>query len=199
MKIVEFTVNIGNYDPVRQDLANINNYNLFRNNARNSRCIKILAHKFVDADVSIYYDSHVKCKAGITKEMIVENYLGDGDICIIKSKKRVYDEVKAAINRIADTEERNILLAQGEYYKQHGFDNLKVYGYQPLIRRHNKITEQFNESWWAEICKWSYRDQVSFPVILRQFPELRVKFVDLTEISIKMYCHGRKIFPKIVK
>ena len=40
MKIKTYTVNIGNYDKLRTDIDNENNYTFFRNNARNARAIR---------------------------------------------------------------------------------------------------------------------------------------------------------------
>jgi len=31
-----------------------------------------------------------------------------------------------------------------------------------IIRRHTKKIEQFNNAWWAEYCRFSVRDQLSF-------------------------------------
>ena len=56
----------------------------------------------------------------------------------------------------------------------------------------------FNEAWWAEICRWSYRDQVSFPYVLSKFPNLKISFVQLNEIRDKLYHHGLKTHPKIL-
>jgi len=47
-----------------------------------------------------------------------------------------------------------------------------------IIRRHIPIVEQFNEAWWSEICRWGQRDQLSLPVILKRFPELKVNRIN---------------------
>ena len=48
-----------------------------------------------------------------------------------------------------------------------------------IIRRNVPTVNQFNEAWWAEICRWGQRDQLSLPVVLARFPELRLKPIEL--------------------
>jgi len=201
MKIVEFTINIGGYDKPRTDIMNINHCDLFRNNARNARCIKTLVHKYVDADVSIFYDANIVRRPEISKEEIVDRYLADADICVTvrkKGKHGIYDEIKAAQGRIIDPQELQILYEQEAHYRAIGIpENTPVYGYQPTIRRHSKLMEAFNEAWWAEMCRWSYRDQICFPVVLMKFPELKIRNVELGEIRTKLYRHSHHTFPKV--
>jgi len=46
-----------------------------------------------------------------------------------------------------------------------------------IIRRHNELVKRFNERWWAEITRWSPRDQVSFPVVRREMPEVKINTI----------------------
>jgi len=34
-----------------------------------------------------------------------------------------------------------------------------------LIRKHTDRVKRLNERWWAEICRGSLRDQISFPFV----------------------------------
>lgn len=203
MKIVEFTINIGEYDKPRTDIINVNDCELFRNNARNSRCIKILAHKYIDADYSIYYDANMMRSTHITKEEIIERYLADADICVTirrRGRYNIYDEIESAKGRMIDKDEINILNNQAAHYRYIGIqDNTPVYGFQPLIRKHSPLMESFCEAWWAELCRWSYRDQIAFPIVLQKFPDLKIRNIQLGEIRTKLYRHSTtKSFPKII-
>lgn len=200
-KIVQYTTNIGSYDPPRKDLLNLE-YDLFRNNARNSRAVKILSHKFIECDISIYWDANMFCALDLTSEQIVKKYLCDYDIAVHRSSPKgcVYEEIEAALrSRVVDPQEREILIAQGEYYKSIGIPKHigTLAGYQPLIRRHNDRIKRFNEDWWSEMCRWSYRDQVSFPVVLQRHPDLKVNWTDLSELGRKSHRHAKFIHPKI--
>ena len=184
LKIVEYTTNIGDYGPERQDLLNINNCSIFNNNWRNSRAVKILCHKYIDADISIYYDANILRTSSLD---FLINSLGDNDMLITKSYKKIKDEFELAINRVPENE-KPLLIEQKEHYKNLGILEYSVYGFQPLVRRHSKLMEEFNNEWWAEICRYSYRDQVSFPLMYKKYKNiLRFKECDLSQFKIKTY------------
>jgi hypothetical protein len=199
MRIIKYTINIGDYDKDPPDLPNFGNYDLFRNNARNSRAPKILAHKYMDCDISVYYDAN-RHPSDVTDADIL-SLLGDADMCVSQNKKRrgVYDEIDLALGRVNNEQEKRILVAQGKHYRNIGVpENGPVYGYQPLIRRHTPKVNAFMEAWWAEICRWSYRDQVSFPVVLARHPEIKIRNMKLEYLYNKSYSHGGKTYPIVL-
>lgn len=193
--ITQYTVNVGDYDLERTDMLCIKDINIFRSNARNSRLPKILSHKFVETDISVYWDANVVINPGLNINRIVKDYIKDYDIVVQRCsthKDCVYQEIDAAKSRVKGSDELDLLNAQYEHYKRIGIPEHigTLAGYQPLIRRHSTIVKEFNEAWWAEMCRFSYRDQCSFPVILRQFPQMRIKWVnDLGTIRTKLYRH----------
>lgn len=193
--IKEYTVNVGDYDLDRADMLCIKDIHLFNDNARNSRMPKILSHKFVETDISVYWDANMFIKPRIDiRRFVKDNIAGYDMIAQISDAKKdcIYQEIEEAKNRVKTYYEVDKLTEQAEHYKSIGIPEHigTLAGYQPLIRRHNAIVKAFNEAWWAEICRFSYRDQCSFPVILRQFPELKVNWVDLGSIRIKKYRHS---------
>jgi hypothetical protein len=196
--IKQYTVNIGGYDPERKDISCITDIDLFQSNARNSRLPKILSHKYVKCDVSVYWDAnhymHPELDFEKTILELIEGYDIVAQRCSI-GRDCVYQEIEAAKTRVSSFKEINLLTKQAEYYRSINFpEHCKTLaGYQPLIRRHNDIIKRFNESWWAEICRYSYRDQCSFPVILSQFPEIKVNWIDdFTKIAYRTKRHKVK-------
>jgi hypothetical protein len=178
--IIPYTVNVGNYDLPRYDMICFTDYNRFINSERNSRIYFILPHKFIDCDISILVSCEVQVK--IPYEQFVKEWLGDADMALFKHPWRdcVLEEIKAAECRMKSTDELNILRAQGEHYRNIGIP--EHIGNLPetaiIIRRHNDRVKRFCEAWWAEMCCHSYRDQCSFPVVLRDFPDLKVNFIE---------------------
>jgi hypothetical protein len=65
-----------------------------------------------------------------------------------------------------------------------------------IIKRNNEKVNRLMEAWWAEICRWSYRDQVSFPVVSLT-NEIKIKEYDLSKLGYKLHSHGGKVFPKV--
>lgn len=156
-------------------------YNRFRNPARNSRIYQALPFKFVDCDISIVIGANIQLKASAGK--LVDTYLGEFyDMALFKHPKRdcVYEEIAGALTRVNDPEEKKILLLQEAHYRKIGIP--EHLGGLPetgmVIRKHTPKVRRFCEAWWAEMCRWSYRDQVSFPVVLRDFPELKCNFIE---------------------
>jgi hypothetical protein len=195
MKVTRFTTNIGNYDKATENVLCLD-YDLFRNNARNSRAVKILAHRFIDCDISIYIDANKRFTD--FQDSDIDKILGDADMLVAPSNKSVYEEITAALRRVDNQQEKEILKAQGEHYRKIGVpDSLIVCGYQPLVRRHNERTNRFFEAWWAEMCRWSYRDQVSFPVVAH-LSDIKIKKYDLTKLGYKLYSHGNKSNPIVL-
>jgi hypothetical protein len=196
--IKEYTVNVGNYDKPRKDIECITKVNYDGTNQRKSRFPKILSHKFFDCDISVYWDCNIHLRQDLKIENVVNDYLQDYDMVVQKcsvGRDCVYEEIEAAKKRVSSYFELEKLEEQANYYKAIGFPEHcgTLAGYQPLIRRHSPIIKKFNEAWWSEIEKFSYRDQCSFPVVLSRFPELNVRWVtNLGELMTRKYRHHVK-------
>jgi len=178
-KFIPYTVNVDNYDKPRTDLLCFSEYDRFKHPERNSRIYFILPHKFLDCDISILVSADVKVK--VPYQQLVEEWLGNYDMCLFKHPWRdcVYEELRAAETRIKRPDEIEIIRKQYDHYKEIGVP--EHIGTLPetgiIIRRHTPIVMRFCEAWWAEMCRWSYRDQCSFPVVLMDFPDLKVNFI----------------------
>lgn len=181
MKIITYTAITNSKDAPRSDVVVFSDYDKFRNPVYNAKVYKLLPHKFLDCDVSIWVDGNIKLL--ISPEQAVKEWLGDADIAFFrhyKSKnldwelkwikyvwrsrdRSVYEECKRQVESYAPLNIQKEEMAMG------GF----------IIRRHTPLVERFNEAWFAEVCVRGQRDQLSLPVVLRTFPELKVKRIDL--------------------
>lgn len=164
MNIQVYTSITNNKDTqIKQDydvLVFRDSYDKFKDPRRNSRIQKILAHKYVNADISIYIDGNMKLLA--SPENIVDKYLGDYDMALFKHGLRdcIYDEaMEVAKLRLDDPE---AIIEQAKWYEDHEYAKHKgLLQGGIIIRRHNEKTERFNEAWWADYCRFSRRDQLS--------------------------------------
>ena len=135
-------------------------YDKFTDPRRNSRIHKILIHKYSDADVTIWHDANINLLH--PPEEIVEKYLGDYDMAMFKHGGRdcIYDEAMVVAKLGLDNVET--IIEQAKYYEDRGFP--KHYGLATgcfIIRRNNAKTQELNEAWWADYCRFSRRDQLS--------------------------------------
>lgn len=108
--------------------------------------------------------------------------LFSGDLCVFKHpfNKTVRDEINAcsAAGYINQKQIKNL-----EYlYKSAGLsvDTTPVYVSGLIYRsKENKRIKEFQRLWWELICTYSYRDQLTFPFALEQFPDLDFRTIDI--------------------
>ena len=177
MNIAIYTAITGQKDILRKDIKCFTNYNKFNNQVLNAKIYKILPHKFLNCDVSIWLDGNIYLT--VSKEQLVEEFLGDADIAVHKHPDRddVYDECNIAIKYKGD--EDGSIKKHKEYLKNINYPRHEgLYNCGVIIRRHTPEIEKFNKEWWSEICCYSSRDQISFPVVLKQFPSLKINVIE---------------------
>ncbi|MHA1167866.1 MAG: glycosyltransferase domain-containing protein [Candidatus Hodarchaeales archaeon] len=167
-----FTSISNSKDKPRDDIRVLSGYDKFKSPVMNAKIYKILAHKYI-TDISIWLDGNIYLL--VPPEQIVKEWLGDADMAVFehnhhwtirqevevirkmfKSRPWIYEEAKKQIKNYPDLP-------------------LSMCGM--IIRRNTSIVERFNEAWWAEICRGGQRDQLSFPVVLRRFPDLKVNYI----------------------
>ena len=181
MKIVVYTSITNDKDEPRDDIKVFTEYDKFISPAMNAKIYKVLPHKYLDCDVSIWVDGNIHLNVPATE--FVKLFLGDNDITFFRhyKSKSIEWEMKW-IKYVWRSRNRAVYeesIKQAEHYEQIGLpakEDMAMGGL--IIRRHNKIVERFNEAWWAEICRWGQRDQLSLPMILKSMPELKVNRIN---------------------
>lgn len=170
--ILTYTSIVNNKDRLRDDIK-VFSEPRFSNPVLSAKIYKILAHKFLDCDISIWVDGNIFPL--VPAEQLVLEWLGDADIAVFEHNHHwtIYQEVDII---------RKVFKSRPWIYEE-AKEQIKNYPDLPLsmcgmiIRRHTPLVAHFNEAWWSEICRWGQRDQLSFPVVLKQFPELKVNYI----------------------
>ena len=173
-KKIIYTANFGDYD---EKLRSADEYfnekeNLFDGSVEHlsSRLMAKLYKVLNPLNYDIWIDSNLEIfdRKGFEK-------LFSGDLCVFKHpfNKTVRDEVNACVGAgyINKKQIENI----EKLYKSAGLniDTTPVYACGIIYRTKN--LKEFNRMWWELICTYSYRDQLTFPYALAQFPELDLK------------------------
>lgn len=178
-----YTAITNDKDYPRTDIKVFDEYNKFKDPCLNAKIYKLLPHKFLDADITIWVDGNIFLE--VPAEQLVEEWLGDADMAMLRHYKRqdIYWEHKWIPYAIKNHPNKNFQLKevneQIEHYRKIGVpDNIGLWMGGVIIRRNIPSVNRLNEAWWAEVCRWSIRDQVSFPVVLRKFPEIKINRVD---------------------
>ncbi len=137
---------------------------------RTSRLPKILPHLVLpaDCDYSIWHDGNFQMKASPSET--VAKLLRTADWAAHKHPGRdcIYQEAEVLLSEKIGTAalvERQIDRARDVYGHPKHF-GLWANGF--IVRRHNAATVALNERWWDLFISGCERDQISFPVALRQ-------------------------------
>ena len=132
---------------------------------RDAKIYKILPHLFLkDYDFWIWTDP--------THEVTVNpvelcKMLGDKEIGVFKHTSRTcaYEEA-LEVNRLKYDHPR-LLRDQLDFYRNRGFpQNYGLYELPTFVRKNTDKVQAMNMRWWELICRYSSRDQISFPFIL---------------------------------
>jgi hypothetical protein len=144
---------------------------------RSARFYKCNPHIVLpEHDISIWVDGNIY--PNVSDEELVRIFLGQNDITTFKHPGRrcTYSEAKAVIRHGLD--DPQVVNAQMMYYKANKFPvNYGLPETTMIIRRNTFAVNKFNEDWWAEIQRWSKRDQLSFMPVKKQNSNLKVAFV----------------------
>ena len=163
------------YDAIREDVLHVPPSDIFKKSVMNAKIIKVLSHQYVRSKISVWHDGHIYVKPGFNPIELLEDY----DMVLMRHPQRncIYQEQEPAKVRIStDIEGCNKIDEQIQYYLNMEFP--KEYGLWCggfIIRKNNRVVEEFNNAWWAEICRFSYRDQLSLPIALSKFPYIKLK------------------------
>lgn len=165
--ITVYTSICNNYDSARNDIKVFYDSpsDKFKLPNLNAKIYKVLSHEFIKSDFSIWVDGNIYSNVG--PKQLIDEFLADNDIVVFEHphRKCIYKEYEEAKKRIPK-EHIPLIEEQVSVYKQDGMP--KDFGLTEsgvIIRRHNNIVTEFNEKWWAEICRYHNRDQMSFPYV----------------------------------
>ena len=186
-----YTAICGSFDKPRADIIVFTDYshNKFKQDIMNAKIYKILSHKYFETKYSIWLDENIFLN--VEPEKLIEK-LGDNDIALLfvfskssniiihPSRNCIYKEYLPAKKRI-EAKYHNSIDEQISNYRNEGMPaDFGMAECGMLIRKHSAIVEEFNNRWWAEICRYSHRDQMSFPYVWWKMKD-RIKIILLNE------------------
>lgn len=155
-----YTAITGQKDQPRSDVKVFGEYARFKSPVLNAKVYKVLSHLFVEDGYSVWVDGNIF--VNVPEEKLVEDFLKEHDIAVFRHpyRKTIYEEGGAC--RCLD--DPNIITEQLASHPN--IEGLAECGM--IIRRHTEEIKRLNEKWWAEICRYSVRDQLSFPYVFKK-------------------------------
>jgi len=172
-----YTSITGEKDEPRDDIEVFDFYPYMVLPVHQAKVFKVLSHQFIeDADYSIWLDGNIKLL--IDPDFLVQEWLWGYDIAVWKHFGRdcIYDEA-SEIERLWKGK-IPLVREQVEHYRKQGHpEHWGLAECNVIVRKHTDAVKRFNDAWWSEICRWSWRDQLSFPYVARTNPSVRVNYV----------------------
>lgn len=190
--ICEYTAICGGYDKPREPVLGhtIAHYgdgaapvfqhgHGFQDPVMNAKVYKVLPHHFMGAPIRIWMDGNIYPQK--PAPVLVRELLQDYDIAVFKHPWRncIYDEHEPARLRLHQ-EKWRLIDDQIKMYAARGMP--RKFGLAEcgvILSRANEITREFFERWWAEITRFSSRDQMSFPFVWWQMRNrIRIRLIE---------------------
>ena len=172
-KSIVYTAIIGR-DKLRSDIKVFKEYQKFLAPVMNAKIYKILPWLWLDCDISIWVDGNIFPL--VDKERLIDDFLGDADMALFKHPERdcVYDEAPACKGLYENQDYHQRIDEQVGAYKLLKHKGIGMAECNFIIRRHNNKVKKFCCEWWAHICRFSERDQLSYPVIPK---DLKINYI----------------------
>lgn len=166
-----YTASSDDYPIRRKDIKSFGNENIFQRGVMEAKRYKILPHLFFpNKEITIWIDSNIYLK--ISSQEAIDRFLGDADIAIFKHPYRstIWEEFNTLMNDERFKKEtwmQSQMKEQEEFYRKEGMpEDTGLWECNFIIARNIPKVNRFMETWWAEICRWQWRDQLSFPYVL---------------------------------
>jgi len=139
----------------------------------NAKIHKVLIHKYVDSEYTLWIDGSVLINKSVEK--MTETFLKDHDIAVYNFKSWTREEPIETIEeeiaeccKLGKDDPKRI----HEQYKNNAYPKRTPPICTIIFRRNNLQMERLNEKWWSEICRYSVRDQLSFPYVFHDYYEI---------------------------
>jgi hypothetical protein len=185
---VMYTAICGDYPFKRDDIQCFGDEGIFKNPIMEAKRYKILPHRFFGTD-TIWIDGNINFKE--SPDYAMARFLKDADIAIFKHpfRETVWQEfeVLKQHQRFQIPWLQNQLSKQVESYKKEGLpEDMPLWECNFILRRNNERVNRLMDAWWSEICRWQWRDQVSFPYVMWKYGK-DVKMRTIEEGNIRVH------------
>ncbi len=176
--MIVYTAIAGDYAK-RTDVFCFTGEGIFQRPVMEAKRYKILPHLFFDDDVTIWTDCNIWLKRDAQE--VADALLGDADIALFRHPYRetVWQEFETLKwdQRFAIPYLQEQMEVQRNTYSATLSVDAPLYECSILIRRNNGRVNAAMEDWWAQICRWQWRDQVSLPFVLSRH-DLKINAID---------------------
>lgn len=171
-----YTAICGSFDPPRTDIKCFTDPGPFNSPRMGAKLYKILPHLFFPSDpVTIYVDGNITPL--VSEERLISEFLpGDANIGLFSHPYRtmVRQEIQECliVNLMAPADATSLCQFMGPLQA-----SLPLYECGVLVRRNCPEVNSLNALWWSLVCRFSCRDQTTFPFAISQSPGIKLHVV----------------------
>lgn len=159
--------------------------------AREAKKPKLLPHRyFSEYDISVWIDSKFRIVSNTVD--IIKEHMKDADFVVLphyREHNSIAKELDLNIKNYRG--DPKIMHRQIDDYRKEGMpETLEIVNCGMIMRRHNKPEiKAFDEAWWEEVNKYSFRDQLSFPYLAwkMKLKYKKMSFHPFTQETIEAY------------
>lgn len=168
------------YDSHRSDLLLVEPSDKFKYSVLNAKMPKILFHLYFKEEITIWCNGNIYLSPD-NLEMIRERLESFDIVVMTHPTGCVYKEAEAC--KIMHKDKREKIDEQINWYRGLGYpENNGLYACGVIARRNTLAVRKRCNEWWSHITRFSYRDQISFPVVFKNFP---IGTIPLESVLIK--------------
>lgn len=162
-----YTAIVGGKDKSRSDVKVFESSGMFKDPRMEAKRYKVLSHLYVEGEVSVWVDGNRRLR--VPEEEFV-GLLGDADLALFKHSGR--HTVKQEVEELERLNWGGLKAFKSTALYEEKFP----LGECGVLLRRQGATRRFNEIWWALICRYHVRDQITFPTAARLAVEEGLKF-----------------------
>lgn len=135
-----------------------------------AKWFKIMTHLALpEADRTLWIDGSHRILPGLPVRSILGFAERTGIAAHSHPRRCIYPEAVASMDFPKYRDLRPSTVEQAEAYRRDGHpENWGLWACGSLARKRSPEMDAAMEDWWAECVRWTYQDQVSFPVVMRR-------------------------------
>ena len=156
-----YTSICGGIDSPRDDIKVMDGYSWFVHPRMIAKQFKILSHLYFE-ETTLWVDGNIF--PVVHEKQLLNDILGDCDVGVFRHpyRRNVLEELNTVYQCGFDDPIR--LLTFKSHFGEKKLAGLPLFECSIVARRNTELVRQINERWWALICRWSWRDQLTFPM-----------------------------------
>lgn len=170
-----YTAICGGFDPPRTDIRCFTEQGPFNSPRMGAKLYKALPHLFFTDAVTIWVDGNITPL--VPEEQIIAEFLpGDANIgCFAHPwRQTIRQEISECLRANLMTAQDAAALIE---FLGPAADDLALCESGMVVRRNCPEVNAFNALWWSLICRFTCRDQTTFPFAIANSPGIKLHVV----------------------